>query len=63
MGKNQTAIRFIMLVFVCIFVAFFHSGTNACTGITLKAEKGAVVYGRTLEWGTFDLHSRILIIP
>lgn len=63
MGKNQNAIKFIILVFVCTFVVLFHSVTNACTGITLKAENGAVVYGRTLEWGTFDLHSRILIIP
>ncbi len=35
----------------------------ACTGITLKATDGAVVYGRTMEWGTFDLKSRIILIP
>jgi choloylglycine hydrolase len=35
----------------------------ACTGITLKAADGAVVYGRTMEWGTFDLKSRIILIP
>lgn len=35
----------------------------ACTGITLKAEDGAVVFARTCEWGTFDLHSRIVLIP
>jgi choloylglycine hydrolase len=35
----------------------------ACTGITLKEKDGAVVYGRTLEWGAFDLMSRIWIIP
>jgi choloylglycine hydrolase len=35
----------------------------ACTGITLKAKDGAVVYGRTMEWGTFDLRSRVVIIP
>lgn len=36
---------------------------DACTGITLKAQDGAVVFGRTMEWGTFDLHSRAVIIP
>jgi choloylglycine hydrolase len=35
----------------------------ACTGITLKALDGSVVFGRTLEWGSFDLHSRLTIIP
>jgi len=36
---------------------------NACTGIRLKAQDGAVVYGRTMEWGAFDLHSRVTIVP
>ena len=36
---------------------------EACTGITLTAENGDVVYGRTLEWGTFDLKSRIFFYP
>ena len=35
----------------------------ACTGITLTAQDGAVVYGRTMEWGSFDLHSRVVIVP
>ena len=40
------------------------SGTaDACTGITLKAGDGAVLYGRTNEWGAFDLNSRVLVIP
>lgn len=34
-----------------------------CTGITLKAGDGAIVYGRTMEWGPIDLHSRVLLIP
>lgn len=36
---------------------------SACTGITLKAKDGAVVFGRTLEWGSFDLKSRIVVVP
>jgi choloylglycine hydrolase len=35
----------------------------ACTGITLRAADGAVVYGRTMEWGSFDLNSQVVIIP
>lgn len=36
---------------------------QACTGITLCAKDGAVVYGRTMEWGTFDLKSCVVIVP
>ncbi len=36
---------------------------DACTGITLKAEDGSVVFARTCEWGTFDLLSRVVIVP
>ena len=36
---------------------------EACTGLTLKAADGSVVFGRTLEWGTFDLNSRVVIVP
>jgi choloylglycine hydrolase len=43
--------------------SFTCSSVYACTGITLKAKDDAVVYGRTLEWGAFDLKSRILILP
>ena len=35
----------------------------ACTGITLRANDGAVVYGRTLEWGHFSMKSRVMITP
>ena len=35
----------------------------ACTGIRLVAADGTVVYGRTMEWGAFDLNSRVAIIP
>lgn len=43
---------------------FLHApGANACTGIRLTAENGAVVYGRTMEWGEFNLHSRVAVVP
>jgi choloylglycine hydrolase len=37
--------------------------TQACTGITLRSKDGAVIFGRTMEWGSFDLHSRLVIVP
>lgn len=37
--------------------------TGACTGVRLSAEDGSTVSGRTMEWGTFDLNSRVAIIP
>lgn len=47
---------------------------DACTGMTLKAQDGAVVFGRTMEWGTFicypgrsscpvDSNSRVKHLP
>jgi choloylglycine hydrolase len=35
----------------------------ACTGVTLRADDGTVVYGRTVEWGAFDLKSRVMVVP
>lgn len=35
----------------------------ACTGIRLVAQDGSTVYGRSMEWGAFDLVSRVAIIP
>jgi choloylglycine hydrolase len=43
--------------------SLFLSSAQACTGIRLTAGDGAVVYGRTMEWGTFDLKSRVVIVP
>jgi choloylglycine hydrolase len=39
------------------------AGGWACTSFVLKAADGAAVYGRTMEWGAFDLHSRLVVVP
>jgi len=39
------------------------SPLNGCTGIQLIAKDKSIVTGRTMEWGAFDLHSRVTIIP
>ncbi|EPR44486.1 Choloylglycine hydrolase [Desulfovibrio sp. X2] len=36
---------------------------SACTGVRLIAKNGDTVYGRTMEWGTFDLESRVAVVP
>lgn len=58
--KNQ--ITKTLIVALAIF-SLFTNAINACTGITLKAKDGAVIYGRTMEWGSFDLESRVLVVP
>ncbi|MGL4589217.1 MAG: linear amide C-N hydrolase [Mycoplasmatales bacterium] len=34
-----------------------------CTGIRLKAENGSNLFARTMEWGMFDMHSQLTIVP
>ncbi|MEZ9702746.1 linear amide C-N hydrolase [Vibrio sp. 10N.261.46.E12] len=36
---------------------------SACTSFVINSEDGAVVYGRTMEWGAFDVNSRLAISP
>ncbi|MBC8314386.1 MAG: choloylglycine hydrolase family protein [Bacteroidales bacterium] len=48
----------------CIFlIGTWVDPVYACTGIRLIAKDKSVVYGRTMEWGAFDLNSRVTIIP
>lgn len=53
--------------FIILALAILAAGSSintwACTGITLRAQDGAVVYGRTVEWGAFDLKSRVMVVP
>jgi choloylglycine hydrolase len=50
---------------IVLFVLFLATSIEslACTGIRLIAKDGGVVYGRSMEWGAFDLNSRVAIIP
>lgn len=34
-----------------------------CTSIALTAQNEDAVHGRTMEWGTFDLNTRLVVIP
>ena len=58
-------IRLTSTIVFCLIIllVLYAANGNACTSIALRAEDGAVVYGRTMEWGAFDLNSRVTIIP
>jgi len=51
------------LMLALVIPVLFYETASACTGIVLKAEDGAAVYGRTQEWGSFDLNSRLVVVP
>lgn len=55
--------KFKITAIFCMLLALFSTHSSACTGVRLIAQDGSVVYGRTMEWGTFDLRSRINIVP
>jgi len=64
-SRNSVGLRRAMLSVLCaVALTASQAATGlACTGIRLVAEDGTVVYGRTMEWGAFDLNSRVAIIP
>jgi len=62
MGLLKTTGKKILSLSMLIPALHF-GGAIACTSIAVKANDGAVVYGRTMEWGAFDLKSRVAIVP
>ncbi len=52
-----------LLILVALLASTAANQILGCTGITLRAADHAVVYGRTMEWGSFDLHSRLVVVP
>jgi len=56
-------LRLIAGVLTVICFCFFLQEAEACTGIRLKGADGTSVFGRTLEWGAFDLKSELMIVP
>lgn len=62
MKHNKQRLITASLFSLLVWGLFFNS-CHACTGIRLTATNESVVYGRSMEWGSFDLHSRIAIVP
>lgn len=54
---------FILTFILTSLLSLTYLSAEACTGIRLIAKNGGVVYGRSMEWGAFDLNSRVAIIP
>lgn len=48
---------------ILLLFLFCFASAEACTGVRLVAEDGSCVYGRSMEWGAFDLNSRVAIVP
>jgi penicillin V acylase-like amidase (Ntn superfamily) len=67
MSEIKEKIKTIKVILMCVLsvsMLFLNTSTvNACTGIILTAADNSVVYGRSMEWGAFDLNSRVTIIP
>ncbi len=64
MKMNRINLTFWQVLLVsALLINAFSLPATACTGIRLTAKDGGVVYGRTMEWGAFDLHTRVAIIP
>jgi len=59
--KTQSSLIFAGIFAAATLLALHQAG--ACTGIALKAKNGDVVCGRTMEWGSFDINSNVLVIP
>jgi choloylglycine hydrolase len=56
--KIKKIVLALVVIIVCFPIIIW-----ACTGIRLVAKDGSVIFARTMEWGTFDLNSRITVIP
>lgn len=63
MSADKKWLRKPLVSILVIMSLSFQSFVFACTGITLTARDGSVVYGRTLEWGQFSMKSRVMITP
>ena len=51
------------LVYSILIAGSQFTMADACTGVRLIAKDGSSVYGRTMEWGTFDLNTRVAVVP
>ena len=53
----------LFFLFLCLCIFCKTVNIYSCTGITLRAKDGAVVFGRTLEWGGVPINSDLIIVP
>lgn len=61
--KFTSILRLFAVAMAMVTTASFFSPASACTGIAFTAKDGSHVIGRTMEWGTFIMRSRYLVVP
>lgn len=54
-------LRLIAILLVAMFGSY--QAASACTGISFTAKDGSKVIARTMEWGTFVMESRYIVVP
>ncbi len=57
MKKSLTILSIVVLVLTSSIIA------NACTSFVIKTQDGSPIYGRTMEWGAFDLQAELVLVP
>ena len=61
--KNIRFSRIAALMIAAASVFFSYSPAEACTGISLTAKDGSFIVARTMEWGSFVMDSRWIVVP
>ncbi len=55
----------LLLAFISVAILLLGTVPNgsACTSFVIKTADGSPIYGRTMEWGAFDLESELVMVP
>lgn len=56
-------IKSLSILLLSLVLLSQQSNLYACTSIVIQTTDGSPVYGRTMEWGAFDLHSELVMVP
>lgn len=51
------------LALLSLTLILMTSHAYACTSIVIKTADGSPIYGRTMEWGAFDLQTELVLVP
>ncbi len=52
-----------VVVVIAIAVSAIPTIAEACTSFVIKTADGSPIYGRTMEWGAFDLQADLVLVP
>ena len=61
--KKFSLLRLLATVLVAASALFSFQSASACTGISFTAKDGSFVVSRTMEWGSFVMSSRYMVVP